>query len=123
MGCAMIDPQRAAARPRVLANGRNDALPLEDEIQRFLDTGQRGAVANFGPGGSGKTAALRHLAAVLPASAPVTLLDEPTPHELSDVSPERLTAFTAATERKGDYLAVYRLAPWTRDDAIEYLLA
>src|SRR5262249_43127579 len=123
MGCAMIDPQRAAVRPRVLANGRNDALPLENEIQRFLDTGQRGAVAIFGPAGSGKTAALRHLAAVLPASTPVTLLDEPMPHQLGDAPPERLTVFTAAAERKGDCLAVYRLAPWTRDDAIEYLLA
>ena len=73
----MIAPQLAAVRPRVYAAGSGEALPLDDEVRRLLDRGTRGVVALLGPAGSGKTAALRHLAAALPAGAPVTFLDGP----------------------------------------------
>src|SRR5437870_3330244 len=69
----MIEPQRAAVRPRASANG--EALLLEEEVRCLLDAGTRGVVALRGPTGSGKTTALQHLAAVLPPDAPVALLD------------------------------------------------
>jgi energy-coupling factor transporter ATP-binding protein EcfA2 len=73
----MIEPQPAAVRPRVLSAAGGEALLLEDEVRRLLDAGTRGVVALLGPAGSGKTAALQHLAAALPPDAPVTFLDGP----------------------------------------------
>lgn len=138
----MIAPQLAAVRPRVHAAGSGEALLLEDEVRRLLDRGTRGVVALLGPAGSGKTAALRHLAAALPAGAPVTFLDGPdyagwapdasrlvvyAPASAPKVSPyaqDVLDALgAAAPDRRALRLIEFRLAPWGPDDLIEYLLS
>ena len=73
----MIVPQRAPVKPRVYSTEGGATFPLEDEVQRFLDAGSRGILALLGPPGSGKTTALQHLAAVLPADERLLFLDNP----------------------------------------------
>jgi uncharacterized protein YjbI with pentapeptide repeats len=116
----MIVPSRAPVRPRVLCPHSGEALPLEDEILRLVEAGRSGVVALVGPAGSGKTTALQHLAAVLPADAPVALWDEG--DECPGVPAGGLLVCAAAADPPGG-AASYRLAPWGQDELIEYLMA
>ena len=79
-GCepTMIRPQKAPVTPRVLCPDTGDAIPLEEAIPP-LEGMPRGAIEIVGGPGSGKTTALRHLAAVLPPDDRVLLLDDPDP--------------------------------------------
>jgi uncharacterized protein YjbI with pentapeptide repeats len=120
----MIAPQRAPVRPRVFVDGCSDTLLLEDEIADLLAAGKRGLVALIGDLGSGKTTALQHLAAVFPSDNRLLLLDElGFATAAIDTLPIRLTIYTAAVARQERHVAAYRLARWTKDDLIEYLLA
>jgi uncharacterized protein YjbI with pentapeptide repeats len=126
----MIDPERAAVRPRVFAPKMVDTLTLEDEVRQFLEAGKPGVIAILGAPGSGKTTALRHLAAVLP-SVNVTFLDSPDAISLWMVrreAPLHLIIYTCPNATNllipwDTELAAYRLMPWCSDDLIEYLLA
>ncbi len=125
----MIEPKRASVRPRGISlQNLHSATPLllEEEIRSFVESGVPGNIAILGPAGSGKTTALEHLAATLPPSCSVALLDEPRMQQLvrqlAD-APAGLVIYTAQSERLADHLAVYCLASWTQDDLIEYLLA
>lgn len=114
-------PQRAPVRPRVVAQS-GEALLLEEEILALVEQGARGLVQIIGPTGSGKTVALQHLAAVLPAGAGVELVDD----LLSADGPRpmhHLGIYATAVQVKQPSVAVYRLAPWGGDEWIEYLLA
>jgi uncharacterized protein YjbI with pentapeptide repeats len=138
----MIEPRRAAVKPRVLSAASGEVVPLEDMVRRHVDAGAWGVVAVLGPAGSGKTTALGHLAAVLPDPDRIAFLDDPSLPEvltLTDQEPSRLVVVAASSERAvalagsapnqrealpaTGLLASYRLAPWTEDDRIEYLLA
>ncbi|QEH38063.1 Secreted effector protein pipB2 [Aquisphaera giovannonii] len=119
---------RPLVRPRVLAaDGSGESMPLHDEIGRLLQEGSRGAVALLGGPGSGKTSALLHLVDVLPPWAEVDLgdglLDDPGYPGLEIRL--RLAIHTGETRGEGPptrFAATFRLAPWDRDDRIEYLL-
>src|SRR4051794_18432298 len=125
----MIQPERAPVQPRVLSRYGGETLLLEDEVRRFAEACAHGGVEVLGPVGSGKTTALGHLAAVLPPGAGVLVLDEPgLPEVLSAVATQGLVVCTQAKERGSVLprplrLGSYRLAPWNRDELIEYLLA
>ena len=95
---------------------------LHDEIGGLIERGETGAVAIVGGPGSGKTTALRHLETVLPPWANVRLLDEPKVNGLVASAANRLVVYTTRGAIPARRRAVYRLAPWTRDDRIEYLL-
>ncbi len=56
----MIDPKRAAVRPRILSPETGEPLLLEEEVLALLEAGVTGPVALIGPPGSGKSAAMRH---------------------------------------------------------------
>ena len=60
----MITAKRAVVVPRVLSPECGYAFSLEEMIEPYLDA--CGVIAVHGPYGSGKTTALRHLAAVFP---------------------------------------------------------
>jgi uncharacterized protein YjbI with pentapeptide repeats/energy-coupling factor transporter ATP-binding protein EcfA2 len=127
----MIVPQRAPVKPRVYSAEGGAAFPLEDEVQQFLEAGARGILAVLGPAGSGKTTALQHLAAVLPHPERVAFLDEPGLQNVFQLFMEErygLAVLAASREQLValtpiGLLATYRLAPWTEDDRIEYLLS
>src|SRR5262249_12967349 len=118
----MIEARRAPVRPRVFTAQSVTSLVLEDEVRAFVEAGERGHIAILGPAGSGKTTALKHLAALSSDAPRLVLLDEPNPNQLAD-SPDGLVIYTAASAFPGDHLAEFRLAAWNRDDLIEYLLA
>jgi uncharacterized protein YjbI with pentapeptide repeats len=118
----MLQRSRAAVRPRVLSAEGNGAVLLEDQIQAFLDKQSAGAVQIIAPAGAGKTTALQHVAAILPQDAGVLLLDEPTVPEVLQALLQGPVVFTSQTLIALSGI-VYRLAPWGRDDLIEYLLA
>jgi uncharacterized protein YjbI with pentapeptide repeats len=99
----MILPQRAPVRPRVIARESGEPLPLEDEIERLLAQDEPKVIAIRGGPGSGKTTALRHLAAAFPGHL----------HRLKEGDGDE--AFGATV--------TFDLAPWGRDEVIEYLLA
>jgi uncharacterized protein YjbI with pentapeptide repeats/energy-coupling factor transporter ATP-binding protein EcfA2 len=128
-----LDPEKAPMRPRVFAPKSGETVLLEDEVLRLLEAGSRFAVVILGPPGSGKTTALRHLAAVLPPDR-VSFLDNPDPQQMFKellAKPNRLPVYTRVEDSPqneklfsialGKY--TYRLVPWGPDDWIEYLLA
>jgi uncharacterized protein YjbI with pentapeptide repeats len=117
----VIEPQRAAVRPRVLSPSSGQSLLLEDEILSLVERNVRGVVCLAGGPGSGKTTALAHLAAVLPTSADVSLCDD---DRSPPSDPDRLIVCRGNSGiTPKDVLVAYQLAPWTDDEAIEYLLA
>src|SRR5262249_17948177 len=109
----MIQPERAPVKPRVLCPASGEALPLEDEVRALLEAGARGVVEITGPAGAGKTTALRHLAAVLPSSAPLMFLDGPFLPSSADLS-TRLV-LSAGHLPHPSLLAKYGLAGWHED--------
>jgi uncharacterized protein YjbI with pentapeptide repeats len=121
----MIQPRHAPVRPRVRSPQSGETLLLQDEVHPFLAAGAKGVIAVLGPGGSGKSTALRHLAAVLNAGSDVAFLDEPTHVEVFGARADHhLIVYAATRAREGfRHLALYSLAPWDNDDLIEYLLA
>ena len=94
----------------------------------MLSAGVCDEINLVGPPGSGKTTALRHLAAVLPPDAPVRLVDL-VPGRLSEshriaIKPDRAQlAVVASVEPIHPSTNItMTLAPWSDDDLIEYLL-
>jgi len=114
-------PKLVPVKPRVIAPQTGEIIPLEDVVRELLEAKSRGQIWIIGPIGSGKTTALNHLAAVFFASlSQLRLLDCPLP-ETVDAS-DALVICTSISAPAGNRRA-YRLAPWTTDDLIEYLLA
>jgi uncharacterized protein YjbI with pentapeptide repeats len=141
---------RAPVRPRVISPQTGEAIRLDDEIGPIIEEGRGGLLVILGGPGSGKSTALQHLAAVLPpwARARVRLLEILDLTAIAAAGLDSLIILTMDSRRVAtpgyekvilghthpelasfDHLlstrkpALYRLAPWDQDDAIEYLLA
>jgi uncharacterized protein YjbI with pentapeptide repeats len=139
---------RARVRPRVYSPVSGESMPLEDEIGTILAAHEQGAVRISGPDGSGKSMALTHLAALLPPHLEVTFMDEPDAVTLwqasqrgrvvfasDQFSQKLLELFTVPNLGMEGFkanikdllskirLAELKLAPWSQDEWIEYLLA
>jgi uncharacterized protein YjbI with pentapeptide repeats len=122
----MIEARRAPVRPRGISPVSGAALPLEDLVAQRLASARQGLLEIVGPPGSGKTAALAHLAHVFAGNPKVGFVEcaaEPPDRVMAtalrdwviytlDVVP----AQTPAQDR-------IQLAPWGEDELIEYLLA
>lgn len=115
--------ERAPVRPRVLT-AEGETLPLEDEIWPFLKAGDCGAIRIWGADGSGKSAALRHLAAVFPPLARATVLDDrPDATMVAPAAARGLAIYASPAASYPKHIAAFVLAPWGDDELIEYLLA
>ncbi|HVS72488.1 MAG TPA: pentapeptide repeat-containing protein [Phycisphaerae bacterium] len=112
---------RVLIRPHVRAEPGGDPLPLDAYVGDFLERGRPALINLYGPPGSGKSSALRWLAARFP-DAPLDVFDEPAGDALIVVDPPhvRIHASEAADWR---IVLPYQMASWTEDDLIAYLLA
>ncbi len=124
----MIDPAPALVRPRVV--GRDGEFrPLEDVIDKLMSQGGKGIVLLVGPPGSGKTTALRHVAARLAlrsgAGDRCRFVDTAESPSMDPESKDALSGLTitAACDSGIESAQTLMLARWGRDDLIEYLLA
>ena len=71
----MVEPAVATVKPRVLSSEGGDRVQLLDVVSDLLATMDRGVIALVGSDGSGKTTALRHLAACVDSDR-VAFFDE-----------------------------------------------
>jgi len=125
----MIEPERAAVAPRVWAPGGSTLL-LEDVVRDLhAELGGRGTLLLRAGPRAGKTTALAHLAAVLPADLGVVLADlAPAADEHLRQPREGLQVLLYPSRQRRaawslPWLRVLDLAAWDRDSCIEYLLA
>lgn len=107
-------------RPRVFTADSREPLLLSDVVADHLQHGDRRPICVVGASGAGKTTALAHLAAVLPATASVTLLDEPTAEDVA--AAVGLLIYTTIALPPRDAARCCGLAAWSDDDIVEYLL-
>ena len=125
-------PRRAIVHPRVFVQRAREPLLIEDAVDVVSSSRQRPlAIALVGPIGAGKTTALEHLAATVAWPEPVVYVDED--RGLPELAPGRLVVFTAENpvspaELATSHVAIARieqflLAPWGRDEVLEYLMA
>lgn len=117
-----IRPHHAPVVPRVRIPGSEASLPIDRQIRTLLDKKTCGRVYLVGPEGSGKTTALEHLAATLEGDAPVALIDEPCENRVPPLLETHLVLSTSHSGAQSQPVTL-EMAPWTDDDAIEYLLA
>lgn len=122
-----MSPVRAPVRPRVVAPETGDVLPLEDVIDACLNGEERGVVWIVGDPGSGRSTALSHLEAVLSDDESLQFVDDSAKSIQDDpdtINPNCLT-FYAGPMPFGAVrpLVELELAPWGRDELMEYLLA
>jgi uncharacterized protein YjbI with pentapeptide repeats len=115
--------ERARVRPRVVSPISGEAFPLDEEIWPHIKSQEHGAIHIYGPAGSGKTIALRHVASLLPATARVSVLDDPDWNDIDQGCRAGLVVYASRTTAYPKHLATYRLASWTSDEFIEYLLS
>ena len=116
-------PQRSIPSPRVLPDGEATAQRLDEFIAERLASGRAECVWLIGEAGSGKSAALRHLAACFEGELRLVLLDEGEGAGLPMVSGPRLVVVAANKAPSIDGVIACRLAPWDDDDCLAYLVA
>ena len=123
----MIVPAQAIVRPHVFITDADSPLPLGDEIGERIERGDTGLIELAGAAGSGKSTALAHLAYLHADNPHLLLRDDPDTAELAqlrDAAADRLVLCSVAERVSATEGAVrWRLAPWTQDAWIEYLLA
>jgi len=102
-------------RPRVLEPGRAGSLLLDDALDERLARAPEGELWIQGSMGSGLRTARAHVARRFSGDARIAI-DPPGDRDV----PGLAVRFTRRGELPEDAL---RLAPWTRDECIEYLLA
>ncbi|HKI31991.1 MAG TPA: pentapeptide repeat-containing protein [Gemmataceae bacterium] len=105
----MIEPQRAPVRPRVICPESGEELLLEEVVRSFLEAG-RNCVLHLQADPDSSAMALCHLAFIYAWTPKVSLQESPVPSVVVRCKPGN------------QVLVNYRLAPWGRDDWIEYLL-
>jgi energy-coupling factor transporter ATP-binding protein EcfA2 len=118
----MPEAARAPVKPRILSPATRAALPLEDEVQSLLDQPGQAIVALCGGPGTGKSIALAHLAAVFPHASRLRLIDERDVRVGVDYKSDDVIVFVGPPLPIGLPDQRLVLAPWRRDELIEYML-
>jgi uncharacterized protein YjbI with pentapeptide repeats len=120
-------PQFALVRPRVTRHGVRDPLPIDDIVADLVDQLEdhpHGWVIEIsGLRGSGKSTAVAHVAAALGNNPRLTFRDQPTPVEMNVVAAGQILIAADIPPAFGRVGIEIKLAPWGRDDLLEYLLA
>ena len=125
----MITPKQAPVRPRVTLPGVEGESLLEDAVRARLDAEDWGIIELIGTSGSGKSTSLGHLAHVFAADPRLTLADQPdatNTAKLLTPAAHRLAICASPSRRCKELYRIaerWRLARWSDDDCIEYLLA
>ncbi|MBI5851700.1 MAG: pentapeptide repeat-containing protein [Planctomycetes bacterium] len=122
MATGTLQPERAAVRPRVLVGDDATAQRLDEFVAELLAAGRPSVVHLLGPDGSGKSTALRHLAACFPDEPRLVLLDEGEGLTAGDALSSGPRTIVIASRAPLDLRVVRcRPAPWDDDDCLEYL--
>jgi uncharacterized protein YjbI with pentapeptide repeats len=117
-----ICPAIAVVRPRVSSAHSGDVRLLEEVVAEIADENPQAAVQIIGPAGSGKSTALRHLAAVFELDDRFVFLDEPKSQEVIKYQEVKFVIATARMWWRKQFVQL-PLAPWRTDEFVEYLLA
>ncbi|MEL6104711.1 MAG: pentapeptide repeat-containing protein [Planctomycetota bacterium] len=117
----MVDPAVAPVRPRVHSHETGASLLLEDVVATVVSSYGVGTLRLDGEAGAGKSMALRHLAATIDPALNVALLDDADVEVVAREAESRFVVFSS--QSKARLGMSRRLAPWTNDDVIEYLLS
>ncbi len=120
--------EKAHVRPRVKSPISGEVILLEDEIGRLLQSEDRGFFFLVGRPGSGKSTALRHLAAILPpwAQDRVRMIDDSDGCDEIALLGDRgcqLVISAWCRLKAQPWETAYDLTSWSQDDIIEYLLS
>lgn len=107
-------------RPRVFCDGSPLARLLEEEVAQALRDSRAQVLQLVGPMGSGKSTALAHLAAIFAGEERLQLFDEG--HAAPRTLTGGATVWVVARRQPKPGAPALRIAPWTCDEAIEYLL-
>ena len=118
----MIEPVRAAVRPRVRLQPSGEVVLLEDVVAEFLAAGRSQTILLFGEVGAGTTAALHHLAERF-ATNPGVQFDDSSYEPESPTEDPRGWIIIHSEKPHFGHLIRARLTGWGRDEWIEYLLA
>ncbi len=120
----MIPAERAVVVPYAISPQTGEAIALEDLVAPLLATEHHGAIAVTGPVGSGKSTALRHLAATASRTRRARLVDVvPSAFEVRIAAESELVVYAAPVAFDIPHVAVFPLAPWEDDQIVEYLVA
>jgi uncharacterized protein YjbI with pentapeptide repeats len=118
-----LDPSRAPVTPRGRWWQTKASLPLERLLLERIQSQRYGRVVIVAPPGGGKTTALRHLRAALPADAQLEFVDSSMLEAFGAPSNWLVIATAADVSRTAGSLDVIELSAWTLDDCTEYLAA
>jgi uncharacterized protein YjbI with pentapeptide repeats len=119
----MIPVARAAVRPRFVSSATGASLPLEDEVRAWLEEGKPGCLRIDGGPGSGKSTALAHLAAAFADHPRCEIRDEQKRVVATGELLHQFVVFAGSDIGIPFAVRTVKLAPWGRDELIEYLLS
>lgn len=120
----MVEPKKAPIRPRVCGREIPANSLLEDLIETLLAGRHGEVVALVGESASGRTTALKHLADRFEGEPRLALFDYDDPFDgraLSQLRENHVVVIVSDLPPTATPCMVCSPAPWTNDEAIEYL--
>lgn len=117
-------PELALVRPRVVTNDSPEPVLLHELVERRIAQRRFGRVELIGPRGSGRSTALRDLAARMSGRRELLISDgEPAPAMLDRTDDAIVLSAPRFVLSTSPLVERWTLAPWSLDDRIEYVLA
>ena len=119
----MIEPKKAAVRPRVITERARGTVLLEDLVEEMASAEDVATLYLYGPPGAGATTALQHLAFVFGSNWGLRFIDFGCSESWWDRDASGFILFPAIGPDRHQGMLKCALAGWGRDEWIEYLLA